>query len=120
MIWHPLISASEEAFWRGVVFRFPAQHPFEPVVDFMLIEDHDSPSFYKIICSSGYHAGQTELVLPAEAKHSAGGLSVAWFKANWSKWVYPSCSIENVQYIECYPSNYGPNIALNPDGFAAG
>jgi len=107
MDWQPLIEVHEESFWRGVVFRFPAEHPFEPIVDFMLIEDHDSPSAYAIICASGYHAGQTELVLPAEARHPAGGISVEWLQINWSKWVYANCTVEDVRYMECYPSNYG-------------
>ncbi|GHU03338.1 hypothetical protein FACS1894158_01540 [Betaproteobacteria bacterium] len=107
MIWQALIYASEESFSRGTVFRFPAEYPFEPIVDFMMIEDHDSPAFYKLICSSGYHAGQTELVFPIEAKHSSGGISVEWLKSNWSKWIYANCAMENIQYMGCYPSNYG-------------
>ncbi|MCL2309083.1 MAG: Imm45 family immunity protein [Proteobacteria bacterium] len=107
MNWQSFIDTNEESLWRGAVFRFPAKHPFEPIVDFMLIEDHGSPSSYKIICSSGYHAGLAELVLPIEAKHPAGGVSVEWLKTNWSKWIYPDCDMERIQYIACYPPNYG-------------
>jgi hypothetical protein len=109
MNWQPLIQAREASFWRGVVFRFPAKHPFEPVVDFMMIEDHDSPTFYKLICSSGYHAGQTEHVLPVEAKHPDGGISVEWLKTNWSKRIYNECAVESVQYVEHYTAPHGPS-----------
>jgi hypothetical protein len=107
MNWHPLTTCENNSFGRGVVFRFPAKYPFEKIVDFMIIEDHESPTSYKLICSSGYHSGQTELVFPAEAVHKAGGISAAWLKSNWSLWVYPECEATSVKYIECYPSNYG-------------
>ncbi|TBU77363.1 Imm45 family immunity protein [Pseudomonas daroniae] len=107
MNWRSLIKTNEESFGRGTVFRFPAKHPFESVVDFMIIEDHNPPSFCKLICASGYHAGQTELVLPAEARHLSGGVSTVWLQNNWSKWVYPDCALESIHYIDCYPSNHG-------------
>lgn len=107
MNWRALLEANEGQLWRGVVFRFPAQYPFEPIADFMIIEDRESASFYKIICSSGYHAGQTEVVLPSEAKHEQGGISVEWVKNNWSTWIYSECPIERVKYIDQYPSNFG-------------
>ena len=107
MNWRSLTTCGKDLFGRGVVFRFPAKQPFEKVVDFMIIEEHDSPTFYKIICSSGYHAGQTELVFPAEAKHESGGISVDWLKKNWSLWVYPECELANVNYVDCYPSGHG-------------
>ena len=71
------------------MFRFPASYPFEDVVDFMIIEDHHSASGYKLICSTGYHAGQTELMLPAEAQSEGGAISVSWVQQNWKKWIYP-------------------------------
>lgn len=107
MNWLPLLSCENASFRRGVVFRFPAKYPFEDIVDFMIIEDHESPISYKLICSSGYHAGQTELVFPAESKNETGGISVTWLKENWSAWVYPECKLENVKYIDCYPSGHG-------------
>lgn len=107
MNWKTLISSNEIRFGRGVVFRFTAQYPFEEIVDFMMIEDHESESFYKIICSSGYHSGQTEVVLPKESEHSTGGISVAWLQKNWNEWIYPHCPLEKVKYIERYPPNYG-------------
>jgi hypothetical protein len=99
------------AFGRSVVLRFPAQYPFEDVVDFMIIEEPNSPLGLKLICCTGYHAGQTELVLPIEAKHGNGGLSVNWIKENWQKWVYCQCSLNEVSYIKHYPSNHGKEDA---------
>ena len=107
MIWQPLATCQKDSFGRGAVFRFPALAPFEKVVDFMIIEEHESPTFYKLICTSGYHAGQTELVFPAEAKHETGGVSVAWLKKNWSVWVYAECEVSNVHYVDCYPPDHG-------------
>lgn len=107
MQWAPLTQCGEERFFRGVVFRFPAKHPFESIVDFMLIEDHDAPALFKLICSTGYHAGQTELALPLEAKHPAGGISVSWLRDNWKKWVYPECEAHEVNFIKNYGANFG-------------
>ena len=107
MDWTSLAECKDEGFFSGVVFRFPGKHPFESVVDFMLIEDHDAPALYKLICSTGYHAGQTELVLPLEAKHSAGGVSVIWVRENWKKWIYAECEVHDVRFIENYGANFG-------------
>ena len=106
MNWQLLASTDDERFYRGAVFRFPAKYPFEDTVDFMIIEDTHSSIGLKLICSTGYHAGQTELVLPAESKHKDGGLSVQWLIENWEKWVYPKCSMKEVRFVE----NYWPEI----------
>ena len=104
MEWLPLLDCKEKQFPRSIVFRFPAEYPFEDIVDFMLIEDFDAPIKLKLICSTGYHAGQTELIFPEEAAHPSGGLSVEWVVSNWKKWIYPNCDIQDVVYIEQYPS----------------
>lgn len=106
MNWKDFIHCEEEHLFRGVVFRFPAKHPFENVVDFMIIEDFTAPLGLKLICSTGYHAGQTERVLPEEARHENGGISVKWLKSNWKKWVYSECDLEAVSYLNEYPSNF--------------
>jgi hypothetical protein len=107
MQWTQLTECKDDSFYRGVVLRFPAKHPFEGVVDFMLIEDHDAPALYKLICSTGYHAGQTELVFPLEAKHPAGGVSVTWLRENWKKWIYVDCEVHEVRFIKSYEANFG-------------
>ena len=106
MQWHPLTKCKQDSFGRGAVFRFPAARPFEKMVDFMIIEDSDAPIFYKLICATGYHAGQTELIFPTEAKHATGGVSVAWLQNNWSIWIHQSCKAEDVLYIDYYPSGH--------------
>ena len=109
MNWKPLLEASEENFYRSVVFRFSAQHPFESIVDFMIIEALDAPLRLKLICSTGYHAGQTELVFSKEAEHHEGGISVHWIKENWVKWIYSCCKVSEVSYL----SNYPPEVGVN-------
>ena len=109
MNWKFLLEAEEENFYRSIVFRFPAKHPFESVVDFMVIEDVEAPLRLKLICSTGYHAGQTELVFPEEASHAKGGISVGWLKENWEKCVYSSCKVSEVSYVSNYPPEVGAN-----------
>ncbi len=107
MTWETLIDTKEEQFFRGIVFRFPAQYPFESVVDFMITRDPDSPAEYSLICSTGHHAGDLELQLPEESMHGDGGLSVQWFKDNWQKWVYKDCKVEDVTFINQYRPQIG-------------
>ena len=101
MHWKPLIEIDEVYIGRGYVFRFPAKHPFEAIVDFMIIEDLDAPIQLKVICSSGYHSGQTEFNFPLEAGKKYA-LSTDWLKTNWNKWVYQECDVESVLYIKNY------------------
>lgn len=56
----------------------------------MIIEESESPTSYKLICSSGYHSGQTELVFPAEAAHKKGGISATWLKKTGHSGFIPS------------------------------
>ncbi len=104
MNWQPLINIEKTAIGRGYVFRFPAGYPFGDIVDFMVIEEHDAPIGLKLICSTGYHAGQTELILPAESGEKCA-LSTKWLIENWQKWVFPNCKVDSVKYIECYAAN---------------
>ena len=102
-----MIDCEAERFVRSIVFRFPAKHPFEEIVDFMIIEESRGPARLKLICATGHHAGQTELIFPEESMHSEGGICVNWLKTNWEKWVYQECKLEDVKYISEYPSNHG-------------
>ncbi|CAA0113992.1 Uncharacterised protein [BD1-7 clade bacterium] len=106
MNWIALPLLADKQIFRGAVFRFSGKHPFEDVVDFMLIDEGDSDIGLKLICSTGYHAGQTELILPKESGYENGGLSLDWLLANWEKWVYPECSVNDVLVIDGYPSNF--------------
>ena len=104
MNWTPISDCTGQRFGRGTVFKFPAKYPFEDSVEFMVIEDLDAPIRFKLICSTGYHAGQTELVFPKESEHETGGLSVYWVQTNWKKWIYAECNMNEVQFIENYHS----------------
>jgi hypothetical protein len=102
MNWTNFSSLKQVSLFKGSVFCFPAEHPFESTVHFMLIEEPESDSGFKFICSTGYHAGQTEVLLPNEAKSTDGGINRKWLQENWNKWVYPNVSIDDVEYIENY------------------
>ena len=102
MNWIEFTKLELESISRGAVFCFPAKHPFESKVHFMLIEEPESDSGFKFICSSGYHSGQTEVFLPQEATATSGGIDKKWLIDNWTKWVYPETPIEMVQFIEHY------------------
>lgn len=87
--------------WHGTIFRFPAKHPFEPSVDFMLMDYPHSESGLALYCVSGCHAGSLELVLPREAKSPVNcSISARWMAENWSKWIYAECTAEDVEIIE--------------------
>lgn len=105
MNWIPLIDLDEEVLFRGAVFSFPAKAPFESRVHFMLIEEPESDSGYKMICSTGFHAGQTEVFLPEEAKGDNSGISLNWLILNWTKWIYSHTAVENVLYKESYTAD---------------
>ena len=105
MEWKSLIESRDPCIYRGGVFRFSAKHPFEEIVDFMIIDDSEAPIGLKLICVTGHHAGKTELEFPEESKHHNGGISISWLANNWEKWIYPNCSVQMVKYIENYPSN---------------
>ncbi|MCE9686430.1 immunity 45 family protein [Shewanella sp. AS16] len=102
MNWINFLQVDQRAIYRGAVFCFPAEHPFEDTVHFMLIEEPESDSGYKFICSTGYHAGQTEVLLPKVAKDSNGGINLKWLQDNWCKWVYSKTPVEEVTYLESY------------------
>lgn len=107
MNWQALSTWEAEKCFRGTVFRFPAKYPFEDMVDFMVIEDATAPIRLKLICSTGYHAGQTELVFPEESAYGQNciAISVSWIKKNWNEWIYPECDINDVTFIEQYSAN---------------
>ena len=102
MDWVKFSTLEDEELYRGAVFCFPAEHPFESKVHFMLIEEPESLSGYKFICSTGYHSGATEVFLPEEAEGTDGGINTKWLKENWNKWVYQKVSIDMIEYLENY------------------
>ena len=91
---------------RGCVLRAAqAKWPYESVVDFMLVESPGSASGLKLMVSSGHKAGSTKLVFSDESCFDAQQYSLAstWLKANWAKWVYPECPVDQVWFLARYP-----------------
>lgn len=95
-----LIDCQEEGLGAGAIFRFKGKYPFEEVVDFMLVYNPGSESRYMLICASGYYTGETELMLPKEAKNeNEVSISTSWLIKNWNKWIYPHCPVQDVLLI---------------------
>ena len=86
-----------------------SEWPYETPVDFMLVEDFDSPSSLSLVVSSGYKAGSLKLKLPAEARVEAGAVSVSrtWLVENWAERVYAECPVEQVMATKGYPPGVG-------------
>lgn len=99
-----LVDCKVPALPRGTVFRLNGSYPYEASVDFMLVFDQSWDSPLAIMVATGHSAGHIVVYLPVECL-SAGTvmLSTEWLLANWSKWVYPECPIEDVYYLEHYP-----------------
>lgn len=104
--WSPLSSWPSQLIYRGTVFRcLKAVWPYENVVDFMVVVDHESACGFAFIVTTGYKAGHILVKLPADAKApNAQALSTDWIIANWAHWIYPECPVECVRVIENYPS----------------
>lgn len=96
-----LMDYKKTELYCGTVFRFKGKHPFEDIVDFMLIEYPDCDSGFAMVCASGYHAGALELCLPESAVCSAcRAISTEWMIENWNRYVYAECGIEHVYLCE--------------------
>ena len=107
--WTALLDREEQHLWRGSVFRFPARYPFEDIVDFMLIADANSQSGFALVCTTGYHAGQCQGQLPAEAlaPGDTQAISWSWLVAHWQSWVYPEAEVSKVLISLGYPPAIG-------------
>lgn len=98
-----LIELENKSISRGMVFRLPAQWPYESFVDFMVIDFIDSHGF---IVSSGYKAGLILVQLPEESNSTEFvGIDTKWLIDNWASWVYPECDVNDVFVIERYDSS---------------
>ena len=89
---------------HGAVFRFPGSYPHEKYVDLMLVEFPSSDRKYGFVVSTGYKAGLILVMLPQEAEleHSAG-VSRQWVIDNCNKWIYETCSVDDVYVDKNYP-----------------
>lgn len=86
-----------EHLGRGWVFRCTGEYPYEKIVDFLLRENRDSPSHFTLMVVSGFKAGCDLINLPAEAGSLTKGIAKSWVIENWGKWIYPECSVEDVE-----------------------
>lgn len=100
-----LIDSADENIWAGTVFRFPAQFPFEDVVDFMLIFDTHSESGFSLVCSSGSEAGNLEYRFPksACAEGNVRAISKTWLIENWLNHVYADTHVKDIYILVHYP-----------------
>jgi hypothetical protein len=98
-----LVDIDTPQIWRGAIFRVKGSFPYEETVDFMVVETSDDARPLGVMAATGYSAGHTFVHLPPEAiVLGTKSISVAWLKANWAKWVYPECPIEDVLFTERY------------------
>lgn len=83
---------------RGALLRFTATCPFEEKIIVMICENLGNLEMpVNLIVITGHKAGINPLQnLPSECVSANGGLSVNWLIANWEKWVYPECSVNDV------------------------
>lgn len=91
-----LIDLEESSLFRGSVFRFPARHPYEEFVDFMLFDTHSEQRRYGLMVTSGYKAGIMLVHLPADCESLDGGVDRNWVISNWKTWIYPECDVTDV------------------------
>ncbi|RVG73601.1 hypothetical protein CN223_25215 [Sinorhizobium meliloti] len=102
-----LVDLEEPQIWRGAIFRVKGSHPYEELVDFMVVETTDAARPLGIMVATGYSAGHTIVHLPPEAiVLRTKSISTAWLKANWSKWVY-ECPVHEVLFMRNYAASIG-------------
>ena len=96
MTWKKL-SDSAPLLKRGTLFRTPAQSPFEDWVDFMLMDDWQSPSSFSLWVCSGRQAGNPLVRIPREATDpTSNAVQKSWLIENWQQWVYADAKPEQV------------------------
>jgi Immunity protein 45 len=90
MKWVSLFALKSPDLGRGTRFRFPADYPYEEVVEFLLFDTPYSPSGHGLLVISGYKAGLINLLLPEESKSQGNfhSISTGWMKKNFRKWVW--------------------------------
>lgn len=92
---------------RGTILRCTGKSPYEDFVDFMVVECFNkADGNYSLMVSSGYKAGITYAVLPPEslpAGNDGYAVDLGWLTANWQKWGYFECPLNEVFVIENKP-----------------
>jgi hypothetical protein len=103
-VWRPLTEWPEAQLSHGTVFRcLKAAWPYEATVDFMLIDYLESASGCALMVTTGYKAGLTLVLHPADAG-ARGVLSTRWLIEHWSEWAYPECPVTSVLVVRHYPA----------------
>ena len=73
----------------GSMLRVPAQAPFEAWVDFMLMDDWQSPSSFSLWICSGKQAGLPLIRIPQEATNrKANAVHREWLVEHWQEWIH--------------------------------
>ena len=99
--WIRLRDFEEDEIRRGSLLRFPAQYPYESIVELMVFEANDSERGLGLMVSSGYKAGLTLVILPFESRpQGKNGLMSHWLIENWHQWVYPETNVHEVWLTE--------------------
>ncbi|MEC5145422.1 Imm45 family immunity protein [Chitinophaga sp. 212800010-3] len=95
--------ALKENIERGAILRCKGKYPYEDYVDFMVIESSDEGKLvYSLLVVSGYKAGLTFVMLPQESipeRNEGYAINTAWLCANWNKWGYFECLVEDVHVV---------------------
>ncbi|MBI6926735.1 hypothetical protein JET66_19030 [Pseudomonas putida] len=99
-----LIDHPEGFASHGTILRFPAEWPYEDIVDMMLISIPDGDSEFGLVVTTGHKAGLILVKLPGECESPFGrGVRHEWLISNWDKWIYPECNASDVHFMENYP-----------------
>lgn len=88
---------------RGMIVRCKGTYPYEAAIDFLVCESYDTAVGYTLMVASGYKAGLRFVILPKESRpttNSGYAISTEWLIANWTKWGYMDCPVEDVWVVE--------------------
>ena len=91
-----LLHYRAENIRRGAIFRFPAQYPYEDLVDFMLFDMPDRERPFGLMVTTGYKAGLVCCFLPPQSQGAGGGVGTGWIIRNWNRWIYQDCAVGDV------------------------
>ena len=99
--WTRLVDLPDDhMLFRGTLLRCAGQYPYEKLVDFLAVRLPDADCGLTLVVASGYKSGLILVRLPLESESGHAGyadyINTGWLKANWTKWVYPECPIDQI------------------------
>jgi hypothetical protein len=105
MNWKKLTDFSNHSFFRGTVFIFSANHPYEKFVDYMLVSTGVGKELMCVVTSGNKAGSQNILCHFPEEAYTSGSLSISsdWLQKNWSEFVYDECNVKDVYVSDGYP-----------------